>query len=163
MLKTNLLKLKLLASFCGEHKKSCFYISTNYRFFPSFFPDEARQVMVQYIWALYKDRKFDQRGREILGELTRRLSGPLPSNKREWIEFYKGNLKLTKELAPRIKNPILRKALEDRNRDTEKLLKKLESGQGTQKDISEYNARTIRKLKQALEEYRKGGRQTETE
>lgn len=117
--------------------------------------------MTQFIWALYKDRNSDQRGKEIVAELARRLSGNLPTNKREWIAFYKKNLTLTKELAPRIQNPILRRALEDRNRDTEKVLRKLQSGAGTKRDIDAYNARTIQKLKQALEEYRKGGQNDE--
>lgn len=126
-----------------------------YRFF-SLFPDEDRAVLSQFLWELYKDRKFDQRGREIIGELTKRFSGELPTNEREWIEYYKENLKLTEELAPSIENPILRKALENRNQDTEKLIKKLESGEGTQEDIDEYNARTIEKLREALEEYDEG-------
>lgn len=132
-----------------------------YRF--SRFPDEAREVLIEYILALYKDRKSDRKGKIIIAMLAERLSGRTPTNKREWIRFYKLNLKLTEALAPRIENSILRKALEDRNKDTESLLKKLESGQGTQKDIAEYNARTVRKLKQALEEYGKGGRQIDTE
>lgn len=125
------------------------------------FPDDSRAVLTQFVWAVYKDRQSDQRGKEIVAELARRLSGNAPSNKREWIVFYKKNLVLTKELAPRIQNPILRRALVDRNRDTEKLLRKLESGAGTKRDVEAYNARTIQKLKQALEEYRKGGQNDE--
>lgn len=141
------------------HKELCFNISTSfhfYRVFFSLFPDEDRAVLSQFLWELYKDRKFDQRGREIIGELTKRFSGELPTNEREWIEYYKENLKLTEELAPSIENPILRKALEDRNQDTEKLIEKLELGEGTQEDIDEYNARTIEKLREALEEYDEG-------
>lgn len=117
--------------------------------------------MTQFIWEVYKDRRNDQRGKEIVAELARRLSGDKPTNKREWIAFYKQILRLTKELTPRIQNPILRRVLVEFSRDTEKLVRKLESGAGTQRDVEAFNARVIQKLKRALEEYRKGGQYDE--
>lgn len=129
-----------------------------YRFFPSLFPDERRkrEVMANFLYEVYKSFEYQiggLKGREYIEELWGRLSGKLPTNEREWIEFYKRNLILSGLIAPRIKYFTLREALEDRNKDTEKLIEKLESGKGTQKDIAEYNARTITKLTEALREH----------
>lgn len=111
--------------------------------------------MSQFIWKLYQDRIFDRRGIRIIGDLTTRLLGEKPTDVAGWTKFYEENLKLTRALEKRIRNPILRETLGNRNRDTENLLKILRSGKGTLNDVKEYNSRTIKELKQALEKLRR--------
>lgn len=106
--------------------------------------------MSQFLWALYKDRSQDPKGRDIIEELIKNLVTNHPNDVPTWTKYYESNLKLTKELATRIQNNILRTTLENRNKDTEDLLKKLQSGKGTLEDIKSYNSRTLKELKEAL-------------
>lgn len=108
--------------------------------------------------ALYQDRKYDQRGQEILAELAPRLTGTSPNTPDGWTKYLKQNLKLIKELAPRIENPILRKALQDLYKYSEEFLKKIQSGQGTKKDTAAYRSKSNKTLKEALEQYKSGGK-----
>lgn len=112
--------------------------------------------MGQFLIQLYKDRLRDPRGTEIILKLVARLLKELPTDVPSWTKFFERNLKLTEELENRIQNRILRTTLKNRNDDTAKLLKKLQSGRGTLKDIREYNARTVRELTEALERLRDG-------
>lgn len=98
------------------------------------------------------NKNTDTKGIEIIEKLTPKLLGPLPSTERDFIKFLDENLKLMKQLEPRISNAILRKALANRSKDTEQLIKQLRWGKGSLRDILEYNSKNIKELKEALEE-----------
>lgn len=104
--------------------------------------------MIKYLIAIYENT--DKRGKEIIEKLAPKLLGDIPRTREGFTKYLEDNLKLTKQLEPRITNPILRKSLDKLNKDTEQLLKKLRSGDANLTDIIEYVLKNRIDIQRAL-------------